>query len=237
MGPWGSGRLTAGKRSTNVVFESTRGAPCMTRLRRIYLVRHGETEGESSTRYHGSNDVALSALGRAQMADTRLALPIEGIAGFVSSPLKRAWQAARILAPNSPVRLEAGFREIDFGRWEGLTREEIAERDPALFRRWSDGEPGFEYPEGERRAEFRARVRGGLERTLALPLPSVLVVAHKGVVRTLVEELGGSLLPPTELELAGWTRLRRNRLGDWIHVSDQALRPTSSPRRTPAASR
>ena len=34
---------------------------------RLILVRHGETEGESSIRYHGRTDVALSELGRAQM--------------------------------------------------------------------------------------------------------------------------------------------------------------------------
>ena len=36
--------------------------------RRIYLVRHGETEGESSIRFHGSNDVPLSDHGRDQIA-------------------------------------------------------------------------------------------------------------------------------------------------------------------------
>ena len=39
----------------------------MSEPRRIWLVRHGETEGQSSIRYHGSNDVPLSDVGRAQI--------------------------------------------------------------------------------------------------------------------------------------------------------------------------
>ena len=40
----------------------------MPKLRRILLVRHGETDGESSVRFHGSTDVDLSAEGREQAA-------------------------------------------------------------------------------------------------------------------------------------------------------------------------
>ena len=81
----------------------------------------------------------------------------------VASPLGRAWKAATIVAPGLPVRLEPGFREIDFGRWEGLTREEIEARDPVLYRDWQAGTPGFEFPGGERRASFRTRIRIALE--------------------------------------------------------------------------
>ena len=47
--------------------------------RRILLVRHGETVGESSTRFHGRNDVALAESGRAQMARVAAALATERI--------------------------------------------------------------------------------------------------------------------------------------------------------------
>ena len=41
----------------------------MSRLRRIVLVRHGETVGNSSVRFHGSGDVALSDEGRSHMRE------------------------------------------------------------------------------------------------------------------------------------------------------------------------
>ncbi len=114
---------------------------------RMVLVRHGETEGESSIRFHGSNDVPLSDEGRAQLRETARRLP--GRFDLVAaSPLSRAWEGSRILAPGMPVRLLDEFREIDFGDWEGLTREEIAARSPTDYASWQAGEPGFEFPGG-----------------------------------------------------------------------------------------
>ena len=62
----------------------------MTPERRLWLVRHGETEGQSSIRYHGANDVPLSEVGRTQI---RALLPL--LAGVrptmvAHSPLVRA---------------------------------------------------------------------------------------------------------------------------------------------------
>jgi broad specificity phosphatase PhoE len=166
----------------------------MTGPRRILLVRHGETDGESSVRYHGSTDVPLSELGRRQMRDVARGLPIDHFDLIVASPLSRAWEAASLLAPGCAVALEAGFREIDFGRWEGLTREEIEATDPMLARDWLERTEGFEFPGGEGRQEFRARVREGLERILASGASSVLVVCHKGVIRTIIDALCGEPL-------------------------------------------
>ena len=39
----------------------------MPQLSRVVLIRHGETDGESSVRFHGRTDVALSEEGRAHM--------------------------------------------------------------------------------------------------------------------------------------------------------------------------
>ncbi len=136
----------------------------MTKLRRIVLIRHGETDGESSVRYHGSGDVELSSAGRAQMRAARARLQGEVLDTVVASPLRRSWRSAWILAGGRPVRLEPDFREIHFGRWEGLTAEEIEASDPARYRAWQEGEEGFEFPGGEPRATFRARVERGLER-------------------------------------------------------------------------
>ena len=127
-------------------------------MSRILLIRHGETEGESSVRFHGRTDVPLSDSGRKQMRAAAARLPDEGFDLVVASPLSRAWEAARIVAPHRPISLEADFREIDFGRWEGLTAEEIEARDPALYRVWRARDENFEFPGGERRGDFRGRV-------------------------------------------------------------------------------
>ena len=169
---------------------------------RLLLVRHGETEGESSIRYHGRTDVALSELGRAQMRLAGRAIEshrrAKHFARVFSSPLIRAFEGARIIAADSaPVTIEE-FAEVHFGLFEGLTAEEIRERYPDEFARWNADRlaPTFTYPGGESRAAFTERVERGLERMLALWTPradasddDALLVAHRGVIRAIVRKL------------------------------------------------
>jgi len=161
----------------------------MSSLRRIVMVRHGETEGQSSVRFHGSADVRLNDEGRAQLRAAARKMKSEVFDLVVASPLRRAWEGAAILSGGAPVRLVPEFREVHFGHWEGMTAEEIERSNPALYRDWQAGAPGFEYPGGELRAAFRARVARGLDALLASGATSVLVVSHKGVIRTLGERL------------------------------------------------
>ena len=184
-------------------------------LRRIVLVRHGETDGESSVRFHGSTDVDLSKLGEAQMRATagRLVPPPSEL--VVASPLKRSWRSAVILGCGAPVRLEDDFREIDFGRWEGLTREEIRATDPVLYDEWQQGAAGFDFPGGERREAFRERVGRGLDRLLGMRAHSAMAVLHKGVIREVVSRLTGEPLPPGEPDLGEPLVLIRGANGSW----------------------
>jgi len=184
-------------------------------LQRLILVRHGETTGESSVRYHGATDVPLSYVGREQARASAARIPGETFEAVWSSSLSRAWQAARIIAPRHPIRLEHDFREIHFGRWEGLTRDEIAALDPELHEAWQSGRPEFEFPEGESRSAFRARIEAGLIRLCRSGVRSALVVAHKGVVRTLVELVVGQALPPELPELGGVVHASCDAAGRW----------------------
>ena len=175
----------------------------MSVLRRVVLVRHAETEGESSVRFHGSTDVPLSAEGRVHMREVARLLALEAFDLVAASPLSRAWEAARILVGGAPIRIERDFREIDFGRWEGLTKQEIAATDPVLYQEWQDKVPGFDFPRGEPRADFHKRVLRGFERLEQSGATSVLLVAHKGVVRSIAEKLAGAPLEEGEPELGG----------------------------------
>jgi len=169
----------------------------------LVLVRHGETEGESSIRYHGRNDVALSELGRAQMRAAREEIVMRlGDFKFdriFATPLSRAMEGAKIIAgADAEVIAIEDFIEVHFGLFEGLTREEIAERHPIEFERWRADPlaPTYTYPGGENRAAFAERVERGLATMLKMIAASrradsqrVLVVAHRGVIRTIVRAL------------------------------------------------
>lgn len=195
----------------------------MARLRRLVLVRHGETDGQSSIRFHGSTDVDLSEEGREQMRRIAVAHPETDL--VVASPLRRSWRAGAIAGGGRPVRLEADFREIHFGRWEGLSREEIAASDPVLFEDWQKRAPGFEFPGGEPREAFRERVQRGLDRVLAADAHGALLVLHKGVIRAIAEALTGEALAPDEPAVGSAVVLTRRPDGRWFrgqHSSNPA---------------
>lgn len=182
---------------------------------RLMLVRHGETVGQSSIRYHGRTDVALSGLGRRQMRAAREWLVtragVRGFAPVFTSPLVRATEAAQIIAGTDAavVALEE-LVEVDFGLFEGLTAEEIARLYPEEFRRWNSNRlaADFVYPEGESRAAFVVRVARGTARMLALwhdasvggrAGSNALLVAHRGVIRAMVRQLTGVFEPQIDL--------------------------------------
>lgn len=160
-------------------------------LQVVVLVRHGETAGESSIRFHGANDVPLNDVGRAHAREASRSIGDIEFDLHVASSLSRASESARIIRPAADILLDDDLREIDFGRFEGLTRVEIAARDPELDAEWRRRGVEFDFPGGERRADFRARVDRGLERAFAAGATRLLVVAHKGVVRRGVELLTG----------------------------------------------
>ncbi|HEX9813814.1 MAG TPA: histidine phosphatase family protein [Myxococcota bacterium] len=186
----------------------------MSSLRRIVMVRHGETERQSSVRFHGSADVRLNDEGRAQLREAARQMKTEFFDLVAASPLRRSWEGARIVSGGAPIRLYPEFREVHFGHWEGLTAEEIEQSNPALYRDWQAGAANFEYPGGELREAFRSRVARGLEALLASGATSALVVSHKGVIRTIGERLLDAPLSEGP-ELGGVVSVSRGTNGRW----------------------
>jgi broad specificity phosphatase PhoE len=197
----------------------------VSQLRRIVMIRHGETVGNSRERLHGAADLALSEEGRAQMRVAGRALHQEVFDVVVASPLRRSWQSAKLIAPCAPVLLVAEFREVDFGRWEGMSLDEVKAADPVLYADWQARKPGFEYPGGEPRAAFRERVARGLARVEQTGAQGALLVVHKGVIRTIAELLRGAPLEGVALELGGRLALSRDANGRWFIGRDSSNPP------------
>ncbi|HML80684.1 MAG: histidine phosphatase family protein [Thiomonas sp.] len=161
---------------------------------RILLVRHGETRLTLEDRFAGSNDISLSNEGREQAASLGIRLSSVSIAAVYASPMARTLETARIIAGphNLPVQIIDALREIDYGNWEGLTRDEVTCRFPQAYSLWEE-DPLLVAPEG---GESGLSV---IHR--ALPImreiierhrhQTVLVVSHKGTNRLLVSSLLG----------------------------------------------
>ena len=185
-------------------------------LRKLILIRHGETEGQSSIRYYGSTDVDLSEAGSAQMRRVGAALRHQPVELWVASSQRRSWKGAQIVSGGAPVRLEASFREIHFGSWEGKTAEEIKASDPVRYEDWQNGAEGFEFPGGEPRQQFRARVASGLAAVTESEGHTAACVLHKGVIREIVRALTGSAPDRSQPEVGGVIEVTRTPTGEWL---------------------
>jgi broad specificity phosphatase PhoE len=163
------------------------------------LLRHGQTPMSVQKRYAGTADVPLTETGVGQSAAAAKRLVPAGIDVIVSSPLQRAVRTAEEVAAVTgvPVVTDDGFRETDFGAWEGLTFAEVRERWPAEMAGWL-ADPAVPPPGGESFAEVSTRVTSALHRVLAgRPRQTVLIVSHVTPIKTLVA--ASVLAPPAAL--------------------------------------
>lgn len=155
----------------------------MTPGTRLDYLRHGLPEGGS--RYRGNRiDDPLSERGWEQMRQSTAGLDSWDL--IVSSPLQRCAAFAHWLgeARNLPVILEPELREVGFGDWEGLTRQDLlstrAEEYHAFYR-----DPVNNRPNGaEPLPAFGERVGSAYEHLASSHQGQhLLVIAHAGVIR------------------------------------------------------
>lgn len=155
----------------------------------IVFVRHAATAW-SGRRYGGRGDPPLSAAGRrtAEALAARLAATVPQGVRIVTSPSRRAYETAAILAARmAPAVLETDPRwmEARFGAAEGLTFSEIDARYPDLAARLAAGDAGIDWPEGEAASALQDRVAEAWAAILAAERPTV-VVSHAGPIRIAV---------------------------------------------------
>lgn len=161
---------------------------------RIYLVRHGATDLTAEDRFAGSTEVPLSEEGRRQVSALAERLRRDQLDGIYASPMGRTLETARIIAGPHGLdpRAEPDLREIDYGRWEGRTRDEIEQEFAAEYDAWQE-DPLTIAPEGgESGIQVLARALPVMRRIVQdHQHRSVLVVSHKGTNRLLVSSLLG----------------------------------------------
>jgi glucosyl-3-phosphoglycerate phosphatase len=155
-------------------------------VRRLVLVRHGQTADNVAGRVQGQGGAGLDEVGRVQAAHlARWLAATHPDARLVSSDLQRCRETAAPLADvlGVPVRLEPRLRERHFGRWQGQVHGDIAARDPALWERFRQGDDVVGEVGGESSPELSARVVAALLDLAAEDDPApVVVVSHGGSI-------------------------------------------------------
>ena len=105
---------------------------------RLYLARHGETEGNFNGRYCGICDTPLTEKGKAQSLELSLKLREIKFHDIYVSPLKRCRETLNLaLGKGIEIREDERLRERSFGIFENKTYEEILEKYPEEERLWS----------------------------------------------------------------------------------------------------
>lgn len=153
---------------------------------RLLLVRHGQTDYHDPKRAQGWSDIPLNATGRLQVAALGKALEGEPIDRVFASDLGRAQETARAIG--RPFTTDPRLRERNYGDWEG---RDFDDTNDALDREargrgvpLSEGRP----PNGESLVDVWTRVQPVIEEFRRME-GTTLVVAHGGVVGTIVAEL------------------------------------------------
>jgi broad specificity phosphatase PhoE len=156
----------------------------------LVLTRHGLTDRSDPEQHLGQGiDIGLSDAGKLQAVALAARIAGEHFDRIVSSPLQRAVETARMVAFDRPVDLDPRLMEMDYGAWEGLTYDDIDERDGAYRRRWQLDPAALPCPDGESAEDVAARARTFLTDQLAWSAGDaeriVLVVAHSSFNRVL----------------------------------------------------
>ena len=155
---------------------------------RLLAIRHGATAWSRERRFAGSQDIPLSPEGRRQCEALAQALAPTPIAVLYASPLARARESAQPIATSQgiDVTIESDFREMCFGDWEGLTRDEVARRFPEDYEAWRTAPERFARPGSETLGAVAERVTRGLGELRATHHGETVVLVSHGVVTRLI---------------------------------------------------
>ena len=204
------------------------------RIRRLVMLRHGQTEFNAGSRMQGQLDTELSELGRAQAIAAAGVLAKRQPVLIVSSDLRRAYDTAVALGERTGLRVQVDtrLRETHLGDWQGLTHDQVDAAAPGARLAWRNDATWAPHG-GESRVDVAARglplvselVAGEPEWGVDEPERPVVLVAHGGLIAALTAGLLG-------FPVANWPVLGGMGNASWVqlsghsaeHVGDEDIR-------------
>ncbi len=175
-------------------------------MTKFILVRHGQSKANECGYLVGNTEAPLSQLGEKQArAVSEYILKAYKVDVIYSSPLLRACNTVRGVADalNLPINTDNKLIEFNFGKWEGLTHEEIRNSFDDGYSKWAK-DPGVFIPDGgESMAHLQARVVEKLKEIGKREEgKTVLIGSHSSVIRALQCYVQG--LPLTKMKNTPW---------------------------------
>ncbi|MEO5964142.1 MAG: histidine phosphatase family protein [Candidatus Limnocylindrales bacterium] len=174
----------------------------------LVLTRHGLTDRSNPEQHLGQRvDISINGAGRRQAEALAARLASVHFDRVLSSPLFRARETAEIIAPGIAAEADKRLKEMDYGAWEGLTYDQLEERDGAFRREWELAPDRLACPGGESGNDVADRVRDFL---------SDLLDEHKAwhakaSFRAAISP-GGPAAPPNDRQVLGVAHSSTNRI-------------------------
>lgn len=162
-------------------------------MTRILLTRHGHVDGIKPARFRGRAELALTERGVAE-ADAlakRIAADWKPVAVY-TSPLQRCVVTGGRIAAACGARAEPrpGLGDIDYGRWQMRTHDEVKAEMPEAYLQWRRAPQLTRFPGGESLEDVLARTADVLREMLQRhPADAVVLVGHDSVNRVLLMQL------------------------------------------------
>jgi len=162
------------------------------RMKRILLIRHGQTDWNLEQRWQGHLDVPLNEAGQAQVRRLADHLRERTITAVYSSDLTRAQMTAAQIAEvhGLTVKPDPRWRELNLGVFQGMTTSEINGKYPDEARQMRQDYLGYVIPTGEPRRAMQERAYAAYRDIIARePGPEIAVITHGGTIRVLLLNL------------------------------------------------
>ena len=154
----------------------------------VLLVRHGQTNSNITGYYMGNSDEGLDETGYAQAHSLSSRLAKLPIVSVYSSPLRRAYNTALIIAKphHLDVTISDDLIEIQLGDWGGLHTDEIRRRWPDLWQQLRTNPSELTFPNGESFKQLTERsVRVFDQVASANQGKPAVMVTHDAIIRAL----------------------------------------------------
>ncbi|MET9488032.1 histidine phosphatase family protein [Nocardia sp. NPDC006630] len=186
-------------------------------VRRLILLRHGQTEWNATDRMQGQIDTELSEVGRRQAKDCAPEMATSDVIAIVASDLRRAHDTALCVGEHAglPVVTDTRLRETDLGQWEGLTHHEVDAISPGARKEWRL-DATFTPPGGESKLQVGARALPLVQELLTertdWPGRTIILVAHGGLIAALTAAL-------LELPPVNWPALGGLANTSWVQLT------------------
>lgn len=160
----------------------------------VYMVRHGETDWNRAHRMQGWSDIPLNERGSEQAAFAARALASVPLDVIYTSPLKRAEKTAEIIRGERKIPLfaEKGFIEINLGKWDGHTPDEMDVLYPGQYDIWRSTPGDVHIDGGETFAKVQERAwKAFLSMVDKEKGKHILLVSHMGCLSTILFKIAG----------------------------------------------